>query len=122
MANTDTLDSLKQLTWKNRILLIKPKVDCDQEATTLLSDKLEIDDRDIVWFVFCNEQVETNFLGQVSDNFIQNTIEELFIRDDVTVILVGKDGGVKRRTDELDLTRLYELIDSMPMRQSEMRK
>ena len=122
IANAETLNTLKQLTWKNRILLVKPNTACDQEAKILLADKLQIDDRDIVWFVFCDEQMETNYTGKISNIFIDDTIAELFIRDDVTVILVGKDGGVKRQTDSLELNRLYDLIDSMPMRQSEMQQ
>jgi putative N-acetylmannosamine-6-phosphate epimerase len=39
------------------------------------------------------------------------------------VILIGKDGGVKKRKTELMTTEeLFAIIDSMPMRQSEMRK
>ncbi|MBX2850075.1 MAG: DUF4174 domain-containing protein [Acidiferrobacterales bacterium] len=122
VALADSLESLKQLTWKNRILLIKPKLQCEQEKAILLADRADIDDRDIVWFIFCGEEIETNYGAEISPSFAQETIEELFVRDDVTIILIGKDGGVKRRTDELDLVRLYELIDSMPMRQLEMQK
>lgn len=39
------------------------------------------------------------------------------------VILIGKDGGTKlAQTTVLSSTELFELIDSMPMRQSEMRQ
>ncbi|MEE2719357.1 MAG: DUF4174 domain-containing protein [Planctomycetota bacterium] len=38
-------------------------------------------------------------------------------------VLVGKDGRAKRRWDELfDPTEMNDLIDSMPMRQDEMRR
>ncbi|MEM9691741.1 MAG: DUF4174 domain-containing protein [Myxococcota bacterium] len=41
---------------------------------------------------------------------------------DFTAVLVGKDGGEKARTeDELPLSALFALIDSMPMRKREMR-
>jgi hypothetical protein len=40
-----------------------------------------------------------------------------------TVILVGKDGGVKLRVnDPVKLADIFGLIDSMPMRQQEMRQ
>lgn len=43
--------------------------------------------------------------------------------DDFTVILVGKDGGEKlRERSAVPAHRLFELIDSMPMRQAEMRQ
>jgi hypothetical protein len=40
------------------------------------------------------------------------------------VVLVGKDGGVKRRLagERLDLRALFALIDTMPMRREEMRR
>jgi len=40
------------------------------------------------------------------------------------VVLLGKDGTVKRRqkTERLDLAALFALIDTMPMRQEEMRR
>ncbi|MCC7178910.1 MAG: DUF4174 domain-containing protein [Acidobacteria bacterium] len=38
------------------------------------------------------------------------------------LVLIGKDGGIKARQSEggFDLERLFELIDSMPMRRAEM--
>jgi hypothetical protein len=40
-----------------------------------------------------------------------------------TLILVGKDGGVKlKRNDQVNLTDVFGLIDSMPMRQNEMQQ
>jgi Domain of unknown function (DUF4174) len=38
------------------------------------------------------------------------------------LVLIGKDGGVKARQSEgvFDLARVFELIDSMPMRRGEM--
>ena len=42
---------------------------------------------------------------------------------DYTVVLVGKDGGVKLKRDEyVSLAAVFGLIDSMPMRQNEMRQ
>jgi hypothetical protein len=38
------------------------------------------------------------------------------------VILIGKDGGVKKRKTELMSTDgLFAIVDAMPMRQSEMK-
>ncbi|WP_425390540.1 DUF4174 domain-containing protein [Ekhidna sp.] len=39
------------------------------------------------------------------------------------VLLIGKDGGVKMRKDDIMSTReIFALIDSMPMRKQEMRE
>jgi hypothetical protein len=35
-------------------------------------------------------------------------------------LLIGKDGGIKARADDLDLAALFERIDAMPMRRREM--
>jgi hypothetical protein len=44
-------------------------------------------------------------------------------RDDFTFILVGKDGGVKLRSDTpVSAGRLSGVIDAMPMRRREMRE
>jgi hypothetical protein len=40
-----------------------------------------------------------------------------------TVILMGKDGGVKMvRQDQAEIQEFLDLIDTMPMRQQEMRE
>ncbi len=40
-----------------------------------------------------------------------------------TFLLVGKDGGEKLRSDSIiNLEQLFQTIDAMPMRQSEMKK
>jgi hypothetical protein len=41
---------------------------------------------------------------------------------DAQLVLVGKDGGIKARQQEgaFDIDRLFELIDSMPMRRAEL--
>ena len=39
------------------------------------------------------------------------------------ILLVGKDGGVKLRSEEpVSIQRIFDLIDSMPMRRREMRE
>ena len=40
-----------------------------------------------------------------------------------TFILIGKDGGKKIRSHEpVNLEKLYQIIDAMPMRQAEMKQ
>lgn len=43
--------------------------------------------------------------------------------DTFSVLLIGKDGSIKMRKDDIISTReIFQLIDSMPMRQQEMRR
>ena len=58
----------------------------------------------------------------------KNSVQALRKKYDVetgklTLILIGKDGGEKmRQVGSIDLQSIFKRIDSMPMRQSEMRR
>jgi len=41
--------------------------------------------------------------------------------DEVSVVLIGKDGGIKQRSQGLDVAGIFALIDTMPMRKREKR-
>lgn len=44
-------------------------------------------------------------------------------KDEFNVILIGKDGGEKLRSEELIAPgKIFDLIDTMPMRRAEMRR
>ena len=40
--------------------------------------------------------------------------------EEPAAVLVGKDGGEKDRRRELDLERIFGMVDAMPMRRREM--
>lgn len=81
-------------------------------------------DRDLVIF-----ELLENGKSKV-DNSVLKKDETEFLRErfnvekgDYTFILVGKDGGEKLRKNKyVPISELFSLIDSMPMRQEEMRK
>ena len=77
----------------------------------LSADQQGLDERDIIIkkFVFDEHNASGFKKRSAGENF--------------TVILIGKDGGEKYRSDQpLSLKKLYALIDAMPMRREEMRK
>lgn len=78
-------------------------------------------DRDIVWFVLYRQTIKTNYEGQTSSELVDRIQEKYLLRNH-EVILIGKDGGVKERITKLDLERLFNDIDRMPMRQNEMQR
>ncbi len=117
-----TLKSITELKWQHRIILIKEDISCDQHIKSLINAKLEINDRHILWFLICNNKLETNYAGTVDSDFVNNISNKFFVNNNDKAILIGKDGGVKRRTESLNLIGLFALIDTMPMRQSEMRR
>ncbi len=119
------LTDLQPLQWENRILLIECTLSQAPAYMALLeNDRLEIKDRDIVWFILTEERLHTNYTGALADTFA-DTLRRLVYSGQEEfgpVLVIGKDGGRKAHYEELDLAEIYRLIDSMPMRQSEMRK
>lgn len=102
--------------WKNRILVINQEMKGSQnQLDGFLQKTEELDDRDLLVFV------------QEGDRLICKNAEIKPLSTDTQnypgVTLIGKDGGVKLKQDEMvDLQVIFDLIDSMPMRRSEMRR
>ena len=102
---------LNQYLWKNRIILtfaddedhpdlIKLKVEMKENSCEILN-------RDLLHFHFSNEGKTGNHTTTNDQSF--------------RILLIGKDGGIKYESKRLaSLIQLFELIDSMPMRQNEM--
>lgn len=114
------LNNLQPLEWKNRILLIKDVPDQKAWIKRLQAHKAAVDERHIVWFVL-SQPVQTNYVAGVSASFARNILQR-YAFGSAKVLLVGKDGEVKERLDDLDLTFFYQQIDQMPMRRMEMRQ
>ena len=115
-----SLGDLKSLKWSNRIILVSSNGYAEQIIRQLESRNLDIVDRDILWFLFHKDNIETNYSGEISQNF-STFIKSEFFKDLATrVVLLGKDGGVKEVSDELNLSALFVLIDGMPMRRAEI--
>ena len=118
---------LPDYRWKHRLLFIFAPSTTD--ATFLALDKrlaqtaLEIEDRDMIIF-----RIFEDSHSRVSDKpLLPVDVEALRRRFGIetgrfTVVLVGKDGGVKLVAHrDADLQSIFNLINSMPMRQQEMR-
>ncbi|MBT8039756.1 MAG: DUF4174 domain-containing protein [Gammaproteobacteria bacterium] len=124
-ASDDALESLDPLRWNHRVVLVHAPPDLAEHAArnlTALDDQIE--DRDIAWFVLSDDGLSTNYPGPVGEGLKEWILERHFTpRPRLTgTVLIGKDGGVKSRGEDLDLESTFELIDSMPMRQAEMRR
>ena len=119
------LAELKNLVWKNRIIIINEPADADTARAILADQVTEIDDRDIIWFVIQGELAFTNYLGTLSSDFVSNTRTKLKPISE-KIILIGKDGGVKSQHNDLDVSTtigaIFSEIDAMPMRQREMQE
>ncbi len=115
---------LSQYQWQQRLLLIfTPAADfpayqallqqLDQKCTGVL-------DRDLLVFRLVNRGQSRMGEGELSPAAAEPLRRRFGVRpDEFRVVLIGKDGGVKLSTGSADLTDIFGLIDSMPMRQRE---
>ena len=119
---------LVHFQWKNRLLFLFAPDNNHPLFKSLNSEiiiqQAEVEDRDLIVF----EVLDRDPSKMNKANIDRQTADS--IRDHFSVpsnkfslILVGKDGGIKlKRHDHVSLEEVFELIDSMPMRQSEMRQ
>ncbi len=120
MASNGELTSLKGLIWENRIIVANSEQNRDELTDLFSQENNGIIDRDVIWFVFSDDALQTNYPGSVSPSLL-NQVKSQYQLSDNEVILIGKDGGLKERISGLDLDRLFGDIDRMPMRVREMR-
>lgn len=101
--------------WQNRIVVIDADMkNANQQLGELLEQPKDLKDRDLLVFLRKGRQL-------ICQNREEKTLED--IQNQYTGIsLIGKDGGVKLHEEGGVKPKLiFDLIDSMPMRQSEMR-
>ena len=117
----DTAMTLEDLRWENRVILYFPQTDDDHWE---ISDSVqhEIKERKLAYFIFRDTLVTNKpgvftpaYLDQIESKYRMGSKKSLWV-------LIGLDGGVKRRTEgSLDWNQVFGTIDAMPMRQSEIR-
>lgn len=118
-AEPVVLSDLGSLQWDKRIVVVNEVQSRETVLALFEKNKSKIDDRDMVWFVFADNKVDTNYQGSLSEDFIAKTRERYQINLG-KIMLIGKDGGVKFLLDRMDLEAIFLEIDAMPMRQNEM--
>lgn len=121
-ANDRGLESVSELRWQHRVILVNSD---GLDRAALLEDinerTLEIEQRDVLWFVLSGTVLLTNYQGRTAQSFEQEAVDRYF-SGSTKVVLIGKDGGVKNRQQEPDLDALLAQIDTMPMRRLEMKR
>ncbi len=113
------MENIQELHWKNRVILIQTE-DVDDYISLLQEADSQIRDRHILWFILTSKEVLSNYPGSIGLTFLKQTKSKYFSAENREVVLIGKDGGVKRRASSLQLQELFDLIDTMPMRRQEM--
>lgn len=110
--------------WHNRLLLIftpSPQEWSCRQQHSYLGDSHGLLDRDVLVATIYDDSA-----GQIGDRTIsaaesKDLREQFNVDPEVfTAILIGKDGGEKRRFSEpVSAPELFAIIDAMPMRQEE---
>ncbi|MBN4004546.1 MAG: DUF4174 domain-containing protein [Nostoc sp. LPT] len=120
--------NLSSQKWQNRVLLIfAPSVDnhnYQQQMQVFNQHQNGFKDRDLVLVqVLATDKSYAN--GQLIDESSVANLRNRFgvEQENFRVILIGKDGGVKRQeTTPVPATAIFKQIDAMPMRQQEMQE
>ncbi|UOQ78189.1 DUF4174 domain-containing protein [Hymenobacter sp. 5516J-16] len=112
--------TLNASKWQQRVLLLcAPTADnaeLRRQQQVLRPAKAELVARDVVVY-----EVIQNRLSAADQRYLRQRLG--VASSSFTVLLLGKDGGVKRReTQPLSAAQLFATIDAMPMRQQEMRR
>ncbi|HKJ49362.1 MAG TPA: DUF4174 domain-containing protein [Christiangramia sp.] len=118
--------SLSEYQWENRLIVIFTDSDNSEkfqnQMEILNEDQKGLEDRKlkVLQAIPGNHQIvfpqKTNWQNS-------NLYQKKESKTDFEVILIGLDGGVKlRQTKPVETKQLFGLIDSMPMRQAEMRR
>ncbi|MEQ8712933.1 MAG: DUF4174 domain-containing protein [Cyclobacteriaceae bacterium] len=119
---------LNEYQWQNRLILVFNDLDSEVQAQMQL-DKFtgqtpELQDRDLLIFRIDDSQVSDGLDSKVTDIEAASLRKSFNIDiEEFVVLLIGKDGGVKLRSEEVVSSQeLFALIDGMPMRRSEIRR
>lgn len=119
---------LTQHQWEHRVLLFfapdSNHVSLQKQLDLLTQEKAKVTDRDLVFYkIYTGEGAGSD--GQGLKKIEIKTIRRQFEVPDeqFAVILIGKDGTEKlRRWSVVPPKEIFDLIDSMPMRQAEIRR
>jgi len=114
---------LADYQWKNRILITYESINITDNAQTQLQTflfhKNELQERKLVLF-----HLDGNKLKQIFPEEQVFSVRDIGIEFNhaFEIILIGLDGGIKKRwTSVVKPQKIFDLIDSMPMRRAEMR-
>ena len=119
---------LDKYQWKNRIILIITENEgsdfLNRQLQVFKDENKELKERKLKIFQVSPGKYRECFPREKDWTTAEKSIYELKKSNtDYEILLLGLDGGVKsRQTEILETEKLFDLIDSMPMRQAEMRR
>ena len=122
---------LKTHQWENRILIVKTNDASSTKFQTQLKEfrqaaKEMIERKFVMYAIMEDEYTYINYKSLTLNNVGKTSgklAKTLNKKEEFEVILIGLDGGIKlRETEVMIRTVLFNKVDSMPMRRSELRK
>ena len=122
------MNPVKEHLWKERVLIVTASsptnVGYKRQDQLLMKGRKGMKERDLVIYRLYSDHWLNPDNHRISEEQAKAMYRAFDIDPDTfSVLLIGKDGGVKMRRDDIVSTReIFQLIDSMPMRQQEMRK
>ncbi len=129
-AGAEAADPLKHLQRDKRPLLLFAKsrsfAPLDKQVDLLRDYRPDLEDRDMIVLSTTGSQETSAAIGYVSIN--RGTARQLRKAYNpelkgLTVILIGKDGSEKARWQKVvNPQEIFNLVDSMPVRQDELRQ
>ena len=120
-ASDSKLTNLSAFQWLNRIVVVNRIEQTPPVRSIFEQYRHELSERDVIWFIIQGDQVVSNDTGELSHDSLRNALQQYAVKPG-EVILIGKDGGLKLRLDNLDIPILFSVIDAMLMRQNEMQR
>ena len=128
VKNKNMALNLKSYQWKNRLLLVfAPSENSpayQKQMQLFQTQQADFSERDLLLVEILTEGT-SRASGKVIDEADVTKVRSRFqvSPQDFRVILVGKDGTVKRKDSKpVEAKVIFNEIDAMPMRQQEMRK
>jgi hypothetical protein len=112
---------LEDLQWKNRIVLVfEEGIDSKVGVSESLLSQMQ--ERKLAYF-FIDEGYKSNVEVNFSKAYLEDLKKKFKIEGNKSSwLLIGLDGGVKMKGQgNLDWDLIFRTIDSMPMRQSELK-
>lgn len=117
---------LEKYQWKNRLVLVFSDNDgqsmAEQQINWLKKNGQDLAERELLYFWFGEENADMSISGFPAQEVA--SLRERYNPEGkpFLLLLIGKDGGVKMiRTTAVEPREIFDLIDSMPMRRSEMK-
>ena len=120
--NSKINDHLKDLKWKNRVLVV---VTNDKEEINDITKihNIELTEREFVIIQFDGENsfIDDKLMSKRFSYSLKKKVKDL--PEEVHLILIGKDGEIKNfYTKNTNLNKIFSEVDKMPMRMNEMRR